>query len=115
FLSGKPAVLSEPPRSYRLGKIAFEICEVQKGLPAAELLAHEQRRHRRCKQHHARHGAQRLRVRESQQTLAEGAVADLVVVLQERDERGQRNFSSRLPPSTITVAGSLALISEAFA
>ena len=53
------------------------------GVPRAPFLAHEQHRDVRASSSSARRGAQRLRDRRARQPLAERAVADLVVVLQE--------------------------------
>ena len=67
------------------------------------LLAHEQQRRRGREQQQRHRRAQRGFVRcEARQALAEGAVADLVVVLQEGDEGGRRQMgaglAARWPP-----------------
>ncbi|MNG30075.1 hypothetical protein D3C84_1156120 [compost metagenome] len=61
--------------------------EKQEGLFGGKLIAHEhQRDHRRQQQQHRRR-FQRFGVGQLMQALAEGAVADLVVVLQKQHER----------------------------
>src|SRR5208283_1175921 len=52
--------------------------------------------------------------RQHAQTLAEGAIADLVVVLDEGDEGGRRQGRARTASRPASMARRLALIGEAF-
>ncbi|CAJ5431243.1 Uncharacterised protein [Burkholderia pseudomallei] len=85
-------------------------------LRRAAFLAHEQQRNLRRKQRERARRAQRVVVHERAQPLAECAVADLIVVLQERDERARRQVRARFAARCAAVQRRrLALIRETFA
>src|SRR5205823_6403003 len=92
----------------------LEIAEPRKGLEGRPFLAHEQERRRRREQQHRRRGPQRrLVAHQSREPLAAGAVADLIVVLEEVDEGARRQVGGALPPRPAEVARYLALVDEA--
>src|SRR4029453_6479868 len=82
--------------AYGLREIAAEIREKQEGCAGAEFLAHEQERDRRGEQEHGQEAAQLRSRRKRVKPLAEGAIADLIVVLQEVDECIGRQMRARL-------------------
>ena len=84
------------------------------GLRGAELLAHEEERDRGRQQYAGDRGRERGRRRERADPLAECAVADLVVRLEEVDERGRRQHAARAPAPETAVRGALALVDEPF-
>jgi len=90
-----PAALSR-----RIGKVAVEIGEEQERLPLAVFLAHEEERNAGSKQKQGGHDVEQRRLDEQREPLAEGAVADLVVVVQEVDVdlRGKRILRRRADP-----------------
>src|SRR4029078_13686130 len=79
-----------------LGKVALEVAEEWKWRSCAPFLTHEQQRRRRRQQHDRERGFERASRREHCQPLAKGAVADLVVVLQEIDKGRCRERQGRL-------------------
>ena len=107
--------LFSPPVADRVGKLALKIAEERKRPPRAPFVAHEHQRRRRREQRDGKRRLQRRRRREHRQPLAQRAVADLVVVLQEIDEGRGRQRRTRLaavlaPP----VRRRLALIGKPF-
>ena len=92
----------------------MEIGEIAERLGGAPLLAHEHQRHLRGEQEHGLHRAHRLFGGEVGDALAEGPVADLVMVLHETDEGRGRQMSARLAaPSAVAEFRFLALVDEA--
>ena len=72
------------PVAHRLGGVAGEVAEEREGRRRIPFLAHEQHRHLRQQQVDGRDRRHGLGRGEGIEAVAEGAVADLVVVLQER-------------------------------
>lgn len=102
--------------AHRCGERAAMIGEELERLRRAAFLAHEQQRNLRRKQRERARRAQRVVVHERAQPLAECAVADLIVVLQERDERARRQVRARFAARCAAVQRRrLALIRETFA
>ena len=93
--SGKRANSAATPVSDGFRQIAVEIAEERERLRARPLLAHEQHRRLRQQEIDARERADRRGRSKRAQPLAEGAVADLVVVLNERDEGAGREVRAR--------------------
>ena len=87
--TGEAGELAPPAFGHGAGQFGAEVAEEQERLGGGEFLAHEQQRRLRREQQHGRDGFHHRRGGEVAQALAEGAVADLVVVLQEIDERQQ--------------------------
>ncbi len=102
--------------AHRIGEVVVEIGEEQERALATVFVTHEQQRDLRAEQEQRGGRAQFLRVGEQRQAFAHRAVADLVVVLEERDERGRRQvcagFAARL---AVVVGRALPLVDEAFA
>src|SRR6185503_11045617 len=79
-----------------IAELAVEVAEEEERLLAAPLLAHEQKRRRGCEELDCGEGLELPFVGEGRQALAEGAVADLVVVLEEVDEARGGEVPARL-------------------
>src|SRR5438552_12281026 len=88
--------LLAPALAHRLAQLAVEIAEEEKRLAAAPLLAHEDQRRRRRQELDGRQRLYFPLVGKAQQPLAQRAVADLVVVLQEVDEARRRQMARLL-------------------
>ena len=88
--------LVAPALAHGVGQIGPEIAEERERLRRRPFLAHEQHRHLRQQQVDGGDGAHRLGRRGGRQPVAEGAVADLVVVLDEGDEGGRRQVCAGL-------------------
>ena len=91
-----------PAFAHGLGQLRLVVGEKQERRGLARLLAHEDQRNLRAEQLQRGRRFERARVRECGQPLAERAIADLIVILQEHDERGRRQIragrAARLPP-----------------
>ena len=83
-----------PAAGDRVAERRREIAEEEERARRGELLAHEEQRDRRREQHARDRGLERRRGRERADALAERAVADLVVGLEEVDERGRRQLAA---------------------
>jgi hypothetical protein len=105
--------LLAPSLAHRLGQLRPEVGEEGEGLRRRPFLAHEQHRHLRQQQVGGGHRAHRLGRGEVGQAVAEGAIADLVVVLDEGDEGGGWQRRARLPPRMAAVGHLLPLEGEA--
>ncbi len=105
--------LLAPPLAHGVGELADEIAEEWERLRSGPFLAHEQHRYLRQKQVHRRDGAHRLGLGDGGDALAEGAVADLVVILNEGDEGGGGQTGAGLAPRLAAVLHRLALEDEA--
>ena len=88
--------LRPPAFPDRRGELRPEVAEEEERPRAPPFLAHEEHRDLRREKVDSGDGAHGLRRRERRQPLAEGAVADLVVVLDETDEGGRRQARARL-------------------
>ena len=85
------------------------------GVSLRRLLAHEDQRDLRGEQLKRNRRLQRPRIGECRQPLAEGAVSDLVMVLQKADERVRRQVGARgAAPAALAMQRRLALKDEAF-
>ena len=100
----RTASASSPSKSQKNGN----------GCADRPLLAHEQHRRLRQEEIDARERAHGRRRSERVQPLAEGAVADLVVVLNERDEGAGRKVRARPAARRPAIGRDFALIGEAF-
>src|SRR5205823_9684003 len=87
--------------------------EEEKRLAAAPLLAHEDERRRWCKELDGRQRLYFALVGKAQQPLAQRAVADLVVILQEVDEARRSQLARLLAARLLGEGRHLALIGEA--
>ena len=108
-----PELFASPAR-HGGGEIGPEIAEIEKRRAGQKLLPHEEERHRRREQHARRCRGERLLPGERADPLAEGAVADLVVGLEEVHECGRRQVGARLPACAAAIRRALALKGEAF-
>ncbi len=104
-----------PAVAHRFRELALEVAEERKRLARAPFVAHEQQRRRRREQRHGQRGLERRGWRQRRQPLAERAVADLIVVLQEIDERGGGQRRARLAARlALAMRRRLALIGKSF-
>jgi hypothetical protein len=98
----------------RVRELALEVAEVQEGRGGSHLLAHEEHRHRGREKQRGGGKPEPLGRCERDQALAERAVADLVMVLQEGDEGRGRQVRRRLPANLpAAVRARIALVGEA--
>src|SRR3954467_14611201 len=88
--------LLAPAVAHRFAQLAVEIAEELERLAAAPLLAHEDERRRPREQVNRAQRFQPALVRQDDEALAERAVADLVMVLQEVDEASGRQLARLL-------------------
>jgi hypothetical protein len=94
--SWKMGELAATALAYHLGQLVVEVGEEQEGRLGAPLIPHKQQRYLGAEQQQRRGGVQAPGIGQQGQTLAHGAVADLVVVLQEADEsRGRQMAAGR--------------------
>src|SRR5690606_19755722 len=101
--------------AHGIGELAVEVAEVRERARRVELLSHEEQDRRRQEEQQRLRGAHSIGRREHRQPLAEGPVADLVVVLQKVDERIGRQVRRRLAARlAVSMTRRLALIREAF-
>ena len=106
--------LATPPFAHGLRELAVMVGEVEEGRAAGALLAHEDQRDLRAQQLQGDGRLQRLGIGVVHQTVAERAVADLVVVLQEEHEGGGREvIARRAARLAVAIGRALALIGEA--
>ena len=92
---GRRPVLAMPPVAHRLRQLRLEIAEEEERSRRRPLLTHEEQRRRRREQEQRAERAQRRGRSEPREPFAERTVPDLIVVLQEGDERGQREVRAR--------------------
>src|SRR5579871_6293154 len=83
---GEARKLLAPTRAHVIGELAAEIAEELEGTRSAPFLAHEQHWYLWQQQIGRGHGAQCLRAAQHTQALAQRAIADLIVILNEGDE-----------------------------
>src|SRR5690606_40482549 len=86
----------------------------QEGLLAAPLLTHEQQRDHGAEQDQTEGGTHCTMVRQGNEALAQGTVADLVVILQEQDERGRWQVAAGFT-TALAAAADFALVDETLA
>ena len=92
-----PGIFAAAALAHGIGKFALEIAEEREGRLRAPFLAHEQHRDRTAPAAVTASAASIARsVGSAFEPVAERAVADLVVVLQEIDEGGRRQLAARL-------------------
>ncbi len=89
----KMSELFSPARRNRRGQVLPKIAEKEKWCFRSEFFAHEEQRWGRGEQQYCQHGAHRAWICNFGDTFAEGAVSDLIMVLQEGDKRSQRQAS----------------------
>jgi hypothetical protein len=111
---GEARELLAPAAPHRLAELAVEVAEEEERLVAGPLLAHEDERRRGREQQDRRKDLQLVLVGERREALAVRAVADLVVVLHEVDERPRRQMRARLATRLLAERRDLALVGEAF-
>src|SRR5690242_6695330 len=98
-----------------IGQRAMMIGEELEGRAAEALLAHEQQGNVRAEKLQCRRRAQSRGMGERRQAVAERAIADLIVVLQEKNEGGRRQVGTRRSARlSLAIGRSLALVGEAF-
>ena len=93
---GKLPELAPAALAHGVRHLVVEIGEKAERLRRAPFLAHEQERNVGREQEHRLHGLDRAVLRKVRDAFAERAVADLIVVLDERDECGRRQMTARL-------------------
>src|SRR4051812_28358579 len=110
--AGKALQLAPSPLSHGFGQLALEIDKEEERLAGAMLLTHEQHGNPGREEQDRHHRSQRFGVAQLYQPIAEAAIADLVVVLQEVDEGRGREMSARLPTGAAPIGGELTLIDK---
>src|SRR5208282_4736822 len=107
--------LVSPAGGNGLSQILLEITKKKKRRLRSELFAHEQQRWRRSKQKNCRRRTNGTWIRKLDDPLAERAVSDLIMILEEGDKRAGRQALGCLTAGfAVSVKGSLALVSESF-
>src|SRR5580704_421218 len=116
---GRVSELSEmreliaPARGNGCSQSLIEIAEKEKWRFRSEFFAHKQQRRRRGEQKNCRCRTDGSWICEFGDALAERAVSDLIVILKEGDERGQRQVIGCLAANcAVSVKRRLALVSE---
>src|SRR5690606_14320315 len=105
--------LPAPAVPHRLAELALEVAEVEEWPRAAPLLAHEEQGRRRREEEDRDRGPEGLLPCKRRQAFSERPVADLVVVLQEVDERRGREMGAGLAARFARERRHLALVGEA--
>ena len=95
-------------------QLSAEVAEKKEGRRRAPFLAHEQHRYLRSEQVDACKRPDGLGRSQHVQPFAKRAIADLVVILDERHERVWRQFGARAAARRVPIRHHLALIGEAF-
>src|SRR4051812_545946 len=107
--------LAPPPFAHGVGEFAVMIGEELEWRLRRHLLAHEDERNLRTEQLQRDSGFERFRLDGICQPIAESAIADLIVVLQEQYESTRRQIRTRCAALlAIAMPGWLALVDEAF-
>src|SRR5262249_60358169 len=102
------------PVAHGLRQFCLESAEKRKWFRCAPFFAHEQKRWRRLQQQNGQGRGKRIGLGEYCQPLAQGPIADLVVVLQEIDEGARRQMPAWLAARTsAAVARRLTLVGKA--
>ena len=83
------------------GQLRAVVCEIIERGTTADFFTHEQHGDLRHQQQQRQGGPERLWLCEQRQALAKGAVSDLIMVLQEGDERGGRQVAARLSATAL--------------
>ena len=112
--AGEALEFVAPSLAHRLAELAWEVAEEEEGLPAAPLLAHEEERRRRREKQDCRERFQNFFVSQNREPFPERPIADLVMVLQEVHEAGERQVRARLAAPPAAEGRDLALVGEAF-
>lgn len=110
---GEMGELAAPAFAHGVGQLVMEVGEEQERPAAAIVVAHEQQRNHRRQQQQPGGRPQRLRWAQTGQALAQGAVADLVMVLQEQHESAGWQVRAGLAAGRAMAVG-LALEHETF-
>jgi hypothetical protein len=109
-----PGIFAATSLADGLGKIAVKVAEEGKWRLRAPFLAHEQHRRHRREQGDRERSFDPLRTRIGFEPVAERAVADLIVVLQEIDKGRWREMAARLAAGLVAPeCGNFALIDKA--
>src|SRR5580704_16741283 len=111
--AGKTSEFIPPSFCHSLSEVLLEIAEKQKRRVGSELFPHKKQRWRRCEKNDCHSRAHGARIRNISNPFSECTVSYLVMILQERDERGRRQ-TPRAFATLFAVAqkGSLTLIRE---
>src|SRR5581483_11920961 len=88
--------LAPAPGANRFGQFPFEITEEGKRLTRPPFVSHEHQRGTGLEQQHRKRRLERCGIGQYTQALAEGTIADLIVVLQEIDESAAGQLDARL-------------------
>src|SRR6516225_2040104 len=103
-----------PSFAHGLCQLLLVIREEKKRRWARIFFAHENKRYLRAQKLKRNGGFERAWLHERRQSLAEGAVSDLIMVLQKKHEGGRRQAGAwAAAPPAVTMGGWLALINEA--
>src|SRR5690606_7909491 len=100
--------------AHRLGQFGGVVGKVVERLSGTPFLTHEQQGNHGAEQLERDRRLERILIGQRNQPLAEGAVADLVVVLQKQNKGGGCEVSAGLAPD-VTMATCLALEDKALA
>ena len=107
--------LAAAPLAHRIGERIVMVAEEQERRHACALLAHEQQRDLRSEHLQRNRSFERAGIAQHGEALAEGAVSDLIVILQKEHEGGRRKIRARRAARlAVTMLRRLALIDEAF-
>ena len=109
----EPRKLLSPPFAHGLGQVAVEIAEERKRLTCAPFLAHEQHRDLRDDEIDARERSDLLGRNKHSQPLAKGAVANLIVILDEGDKGVGRQRRARAAARLLAIGHEFALVCKA--
>src|SRR6185503_9497909 len=91
--------------AHGIAELAVEVAEKEERLLTAPLFAHEEERRRWREELNGAQGLQGPVVGEGKKAFAEGAVADLVMVLEEIDEARGREVLARLAARLVVKGG----------
>src|SRR5581483_3139671 len=96
-------------------QITVVVTEVEERRGGTKFFSHEQHWGRRSEQKKLHGSFYRVSRRELQDTVSECAISNLVMVLEERDEGGEREMAAGLSALTRVIFGIIALIGESLA
>ena len=104
--------LTAAPFRHQMPHLRAQVRKEEEGLRGCPLLPHEEQRQVRGEQENGGGRAHRLGLCQGRDAFAEGAIADLVVVLQKAHEARGRKARARLAPLPAAIRGELPLECE---
>ena len=110
---GKALELAAAALGHERAQVLAEIGEEEEGLGRRPLLSHEEQGYGRGEEEYRGRRAHRFGRGEGGEALAEGAVADLIVILEKAHEARGGKPRARLAPRPAAIGRPLALIREA--